>query len=191
MDVRFVVLSSAGQERPYPVRLPIIVGRSEEAKFRFKNDSVSRRHCEFFVQDDVLFVRDLGSTNGTLLDKHSIAADDATPVPSGSIVRVGNMAFRVEYDSAADPLAESHADSDTPSAAEDAEAAAAEQSEQSEQAEPGESETADGQEGPQTAFVGLAAAEEPAAEGFAWPTEPEAAAPPDDENLNDFFKSLS
>ncbi len=188
MDVRFVVLSSAGQERPYPVRLPIIVGRSDEAKFRFKNDSVSRRHCEFFLQDDVIFVRDLGSTNGTLLDKQSLAADDATPVPSGSVVRVGTMAFRVEYDSAAEPLAESHAGSDTLPPAEDAEAAAAEQSEQG---EPGESETADGQEGPQTAFVGLPATDEPVADGLAWPAEPEAAAPPDDENLNDFFKSLS
>jgi|LakMenEpi03Aug12_release.lakeMendotaPanAssembly.Ray.scaffolds.fasta_scaffold287175_2 predicted component of type VI protein secretion system len=191
MDVRFVVLSSAGQERPYPVRLPIVVGRSDEAKFRFKNDSVSRRHCEFFIQDDVIFVRDLGSTNGTLLDQQSIAGDDATPVPSGSVVRVGNMAFRVEYGSAADPLVEPHAGSDTLRLAENAEAPAAEPSEPAEPAESGESETADGQEGPQTAFVGLAAAEEPAAEGFAWPAEPEAAAPPDDENLNDFFKSLS
>lgn len=191
MDVRFVVLSSAGQERPYPVRLPIIVGRSDEAKFRFKNDSVSRRHCELFIQDDVVFVRDLGSTNGTLLDKQSIAGDEATEVPSGSVVRVGNMAFRVEYGPAADPQAEANAGSDTLPLPEDSEAAVAEQSEPVEQAEPGASETADVQEGPQTAFVGLAAAEEPAAEGVAWPTEPEAAAPPDDENLNDFFKSLS
>ena len=163
MDVRFVVVSPPSQQRAVAVRLPILVGRAEDAKFRIQQDSVSRRHCEFFVKDDTVFVRDLGSTNGTLLDDEAIAASVATRVAPGSIVRIGGVAFRVEYDSAtvtqrerpaaddtvpmpADPV--SSANDDTPAAAPD--------------------------------------------DGVGWPSGDEAAPPPAaDDNLNDFFKSLS
>jgi pSer/pThr/pTyr-binding forkhead associated (FHA) protein len=183
MDVSFVVLTAAGQKRGYPVRLPIIVGRSEEAKFRFTNDSVSRRHCEFFIEDDVVFVRDLGSTNGTLLDRTPLQAGEATAVSSGSVVHVGSVAFRVEYDAAAAPQEDqTPAGSDTVplSTGNDAAAAATQEAD-----DPGAAEE------PQTAFAGLPDTDEPVAEDGGWPTEPEAAAPPDDDNLNDFFKSLS
>jgi predicted component of type VI protein secretion system len=183
MDVSFVVLSAAGQKRGYSVRLPIIVGRSDEAKFRFTNDSVSRRHCEFFIEDDVVFVRDLGSTNGTLLDRRPLVADEATAVPTGSVVHVGSVAFRVEYDAVAAPREEqSPAGSDTVPLAEGDDPAATATHDAD---DPGAAEE------PQTAFAGLTAAEEPVTEDGGWPTEPEAATPPDDENLNDFFKSLS
>lgn len=183
MDVRFVVLSADGKKIAKKVpRLPIVVGRSEEAKFRFKSDSVSRRHCEFFVEGDVVFVRDLGSTNGTLLDRTPLTAGEATAVPPGSVVIVGSVAFQVEYDAAAAPqVGETPPDTDTvPTAPADDVAAAA----------PTETVDDDADE-QQTGFAGLAAAAEPAPEGLDWPTESAASAPPDDENLNDFFKSLS
>ena len=77
MDVRFVVVSPASLKRSVAVRLPILVGRSDEARFRLRQDSVSRRHCEFFIEDDAVHVRDLGSTNGTFLDGKEIAAETA------------------------------------------------------------------------------------------------------------------
>ena len=98
MEVRFVVVSPASQQRSISVRLPILVGRSEEAKFRIPKDSVSRRHCECFIEDGAVFVRDLGSTNGTVLDGELLPAHVATRVPNGATVRVGSVAFRVEYE---------------------------------------------------------------------------------------------
>ena len=97
MDVRFVIVSPASKRQSIPVRLPILAGRSEEAKFRIQQDSVSRRHCEFFLKDDAVYVRDMGSTNGTLLDDESIPASVPTRVKPGGIVRIGSVAFRVEY----------------------------------------------------------------------------------------------
>ena len=185
MEVRFVVLSSSGQDRVVPMRLPVIVGRGEEAKLRLQKDSVSRRHCEFFIKDDVVYVRDLGSTNGTLLEREQIPASVATAVPAGAVVNVGGVAFRVEYESAAAPAVKHPAEHDTlpldvMPAADDAAPPA------------GEAGDAAGDEaGPATMFAGLSA-EEPANEGVAWLPEGEAEPPPaDDDNLNDFFKSLS
>ena len=189
MEVRFVVLSPSSANRVVPVRLPILVGRGDEARFRIQKDSVSRRHCEFFLEHDVVHVRDLGSTNGTLLGKELIPVSVATAVPPGTVVNVGGVTFRVEYDSAIASPTDKADDNDTlPLAVDQAEAA-------------GPAPTIDAPEvvsvdepaaGPATAFAGLPVADEPAAEGFGFLPEADQPAPPaDDENLDDFFKSLS
>jgi predicted component of type VI protein secretion system len=103
MKVQFVIVSPASRKAVHAVRLPVLVGRGDEAKFRVQQDSVSRRHCEFFVKDEAVFVRDLGSTNGTLVNGERITSSVATPVSPGSEIRVGGIVFRVDYESAAAP----------------------------------------------------------------------------------------
>jgi predicted component of type VI protein secretion system len=186
MDVRFVVIAPASVKRSVTVRLPILVGRSDEARFRLRQDSVSRRHCEFFIEDDAVHVRDLGSTNGTFLDGAEIAADTATVVPPGAVVQVGGMAFRVDYESAA----RGSTDDDTVplAAVEEAEAAEAEAAEAAEAEEAEESGEA---AGAGTDFAAIDPAEQPSADGLEWPTDEAAAPPAADEKLDDFFRSLS
>lgn len=99
MNVRFVVTKPAAKAKTFPVRLPILVGRSEEAKFRIQQDRVSRKHCEFFEQDGRVYLRDLGSTNGTLLDGELVETSVKIPLESGAVVKVGSLEFRVEFDS--------------------------------------------------------------------------------------------
>jgi predicted component of type VI protein secretion system len=99
MIAHFVVVAPPARCASYAVRLPILVGRSREAKFRIQQDRVSRRHCEFTVEDGVVQLRDLGSRNGTLLGGRPVAAETPVPVPPGAVVRVGSIEFRIEYDS--------------------------------------------------------------------------------------------
>jgi len=98
MNVRFVVIAPESKKGTFTVKLPIVVGRSEEAKFRIQQDRVSRKHCEFFDQEGVVYLRDLGSTNGTFLGDEQVPASVKTQITSGAVVRVGGLAFRVEYD---------------------------------------------------------------------------------------------
>jgi predicted component of type VI protein secretion system len=98
MNARFVVIAPESKKGTFTVKLPIVVGRGEEAKFRIQQDRVSRKHCEFFGQDGVVYLRDLGSTNGTFLEDEQVPASEKTPITSGAVVRVGGLAFRVEYD---------------------------------------------------------------------------------------------
>ncbi len=98
MNVRFVVVAPESKKGTFTVKLPIVIGRSEEAKFRIQQDRVSRKHCEFLGQDGIVYLRDLGSTNGTFLDDEQVPASEKTIIKSGAVVRVGGLAFRVEYD---------------------------------------------------------------------------------------------
>lgn len=98
MIAHFVVVAPPARCASYAVRLPILVGRCREAKFRIQQDRVSRRHCEFTVEDGVVVLRDLGSRNGTLLGGRPVTAETPVPVPPGAVVRVGSIEFRIEYD---------------------------------------------------------------------------------------------
>lgn len=169
MDVRFVIMSPASRKAAHAVRLPVLVGRSDEAKFRVQQDSVSRRHCELFLQDDAVFVRDLGSTNGTLINGERIAASTATVVPPGAQIRVGGVVFRVEYEPTACAAAEERGDDTVPMAVVDR---------TSESPEPDAEPQPDAEPATESAgfnFLGGAAA------------EPESGG---DDQLDDFFKSL-
>jgi hypothetical protein len=97
MVVRFHVVSPVEKKRTFTVRLPILLGRGEEAKFRIQHDRVSRKHCEFFERQGQVYVRDLGSTNGTFLNDEQVPVSTKTVVPPGGIVRVGGLSFAVEY----------------------------------------------------------------------------------------------
>lgn len=98
MVVRFHVVSPAAKQRTFTVRLPILLGRGEEAKFRIQHDLVSRKHCEFFERHGQVYVRDLGSTNGTFVNDEQVPVSTKTSVPPGALVRVGGLSFKVEYE---------------------------------------------------------------------------------------------
>jgi pSer/pThr/pTyr-binding forkhead associated (FHA) protein len=174
MDVRFVIVAPATKRQSIPVRLPILAGRSEEAKFRIQQDSVSRRHCEFFLKDDAVFVRDMGSTNGTLLDDELIPASVPTRVKPGSIVRIGSVAFRVDYTSPAEGKRTAADDAPPPTRVED--------TVPMDDADPSEPVIGTATEEPPACAEQDVPALEPAAD-----EEPDK---PDDEELGNFFKSL-
>jgi predicted component of type VI protein secretion system len=105
MIVRLVVIAPTTHASARDVELPVLIGRADEAKFRIRDDRISRRHCELTFEDDVVRIRDLGSTNGTFLDDEQIERNAPVEVPPNAIVRVGSCKFRVEYESPAEKTA--------------------------------------------------------------------------------------
>jgi hypothetical protein len=63
------------------------IGRGVEADIQIDDTSVSRLHCAIVLGTDVL-IRDLGSTNGTIVDGTRITE---SILRSGSIVKIGNI----------------------------------------------------------------------------------------------------
>jgi hypothetical protein len=72
----------------------LVIGRGTDADIRINDPGVSRQHVEFAVSDDSdaerglrLTVRDLGSTNGMLIDGHRATS---VRVRDGSVVKIGH-----------------------------------------------------------------------------------------------------
>jgi hypothetical protein len=65
----------------------ITMGRANDATLVLNDDYASTYHARIFPQDGQWLVEDLGSTNGTYLDRQKVARP--TPVPVGVPIRVG------------------------------------------------------------------------------------------------------
>lgn len=80
----------------HPIQIPgLVIGRGTEADVRINDPGVSRRHIEFTVVPGAelrIEVRDLGSTNGMLVDGHRITK---TGVRDGTQVKIGNTTMTV------------------------------------------------------------------------------------------------
>lgn len=72
--------------------LPLVLGRDELAGIRLTNVLASRRHCEVFHEGDALWIRDLNSMNGTLVNEEPI---HERHLRTGDEVRIGLTTFRV------------------------------------------------------------------------------------------------
>ncbi len=70
--LQFVTGKYAGEEFPLPPGRHYVVGRSSEADLVLADDVVSRKHARFFHARDRIWVRDLGSRNGTYVNGGAI-----------------------------------------------------------------------------------------------------------------------
>ncbi len=77
------------------VRGPVIVGRSPGADIVIGAGYVSARHARFSLMGQNLFVEDLGSTNGTMVNKQLITAP--TALKNNDVVTVGDVSIRVRH----------------------------------------------------------------------------------------------
>jgi hypothetical protein len=71
--------------------LGIKIGRTPPADVVLADGKVSRSHCELVIKDDLLYVTDLKSTNGTFVDGKRV--DGSAILPVGATLTVGRFAL--------------------------------------------------------------------------------------------------
>ncbi|MCT9931765.1 FHA domain-containing protein [Planotetraspora sp. A-T 1434] len=72
---------------------PITIGRANDATLVLSDDYASSRHARLFPQDGQWIVEDLGSTNGTYLERSKVTRP--TPVPLGVPIRIGKTVIEL------------------------------------------------------------------------------------------------
>ncbi|MBK8251238.1 MAG: sigma 54-interacting transcriptional regulator [Polyangiaceae bacterium] len=71
-----------------PTRGVVTVGRSEDCEVRIDHPSLSRRHACIEI-DNGIWIRELGSTNGTRLGGRRLRPEERVPLPPGELVEIG------------------------------------------------------------------------------------------------------
>jgi|SRR5450755_452093 pSer/pThr/pTyr-binding forkhead associated (FHA) protein len=71
----------------------ITLGRANDATLVLDDDYASSRHARIFPQDGQWIVEDLGSTNGTYLDRQKVTRP--MPVPAGVPIRIGKTVLEL------------------------------------------------------------------------------------------------
>ncbi len=79
-----------------------LIGRGQGAQIDLPDDLVSRRHCQIEVNGDMYLVRDLGSSNGTLVNGTRITH---AALNDGDRLQVGSTVFRFAGNARCDSLA--------------------------------------------------------------------------------------
>lgn len=76
-----------------PTAGPALLGQAPLCALRISDPAVSRRHLEIVVAQGLLFVHDLGSRNGTLINDLVVVA---ARLRGGELIHVGDTTLRVE-----------------------------------------------------------------------------------------------
>jgi len=87
----------------------VVVGRVQGNDLMLPKGNVSKRHAKLLIRDNLFFVSDLHSTNGTYVNGRKIAQD--TPVREGDKIYIGDFVLRLESVSIS-PAQESTTDDD-------------------------------------------------------------------------------
>jgi len=71
---------------------PLIIGREISFGLSLHDSSISRKHCKIDYQDDNFIITDLGSSNGTYINKKKVSN---AILKNGDKIKVGNFLFEV------------------------------------------------------------------------------------------------
>lgn len=93
----FLVLRDTGRPNvmfKVPIRDTVRIGRKEADIVVDYDKYVSARQCEIIKRGELLYIKDLGSANGTFYENVRIY-DQETPIVSGGTIRIGQSTFTV------------------------------------------------------------------------------------------------
>jgi pSer/pThr/pTyr-binding forkhead associated (FHA) protein len=98
-ELIFLTTKLQGKRLTLPAGKEIVIGREPGCQLMLPSTLISRRHCELKQAPEGIWVRDLGSQNGTYVNDVAIASP--TLLRPGDVLRVGAASFEVQVSRAA------------------------------------------------------------------------------------------
>ena len=86
------VIQGEHEGKKFHINGSMTFGRSVKCELCFSDQELSRRHCEFFLKDDVLEVKDLASANGLLVNQQKVTTAVLQP---GDQLKMGSVSLLV------------------------------------------------------------------------------------------------
>lgn len=80
------------KNRQYPINDKMVLGRSPDCDLSFSFDQLSRQHVTFKILKGDLYVKDMGSSNGTQVNGRKV---DQVKLNGGDILSFGPLSFNV------------------------------------------------------------------------------------------------
>lgn len=88
----YVHLPAESRPREYVLgKLPLLIGRDPKADISLPGSALSRQHARLEVHRGRFYLRDLGSTNGTLVDGLALAGGAVEIRPGQEILLAGEV----------------------------------------------------------------------------------------------------
>ncbi|HYE62675.1 MAG TPA: FHA domain-containing protein [Phycisphaerales bacterium] len=95
MNASLVLVREDGKQQEVPLKRQAIVGRQTDCTIRIPDSGISRHHCELTLGDGKVMLRDLGSSNGTYVNRVKVTQAE---LGAGDLISIGNLVFVVKID---------------------------------------------------------------------------------------------
>ena len=99
-EIVLTVIGDAVHARTYSVPFlgSVVIGRSSGKGVLtiLGDEHISGKHCEIFARADRFMIRDLNSTNGTIVNGATISVDHPVTIDDGNIIIIGVTQLRVK-----------------------------------------------------------------------------------------------
>lgn len=86
--------AATGQTKTLQIQNECHIGRKSDNDFVIDSPKVSGRHCILYIEDGVVYVEDLGSTNGTKLNGSLV--HEKKQLRTGDILVIANKTYQLE-----------------------------------------------------------------------------------------------
>jgi len=96
LNAKLVVVGGDAKAKEISLKLPTVIGRGKDVTLTLPHALVSRKHTEISEKDGWLFVKDLGSLNGTYVNNRRIKEEQKL-LPN-HLLTLGNVTFRAVYE---------------------------------------------------------------------------------------------
>ena len=98
MKVSLVVASGAHEGKVIAITgSQFLIGRDSQCNLRPASQAISKQHCGILVRNGQVFVKDYGSTNGTLVNDELVKGIEVV-VDDGASVKLGPLDFKVRIE---------------------------------------------------------------------------------------------
>jgi len=96
LKAKLVIVGGRAKTKEIRLKLPTTIGRGKEADLTIPHALVSRSHSKLFERDGQLYVKDLGSLNGTFVDNKRIESEQI--IAPNQLLTLGDITFRAVYE---------------------------------------------------------------------------------------------
>ena len=98
MKVTLVVAAGAHQGKTIAITGgQFLIGRDPECQLRPASQAISKKHCGVLIRDGKVYVRDYGSTNGTLVND-TLLQDEELAVANNDSLKIGPLDFTLRIE---------------------------------------------------------------------------------------------
>lgn len=77
--------------------VPLVIGRADDCDLKLTDGLISRHHSEIHISSDLLWIRDLESTNGTYVNRNKV--ENAQLLVPNDTISIGKHKFKVKTNS--------------------------------------------------------------------------------------------
>lgn len=95
--MKIVLVVASGVHTGKEIAVPgtqFVIGRDEGCNLRPASPAISKRHCSIYVKDNDVYIQDLGSTNGTIVNDAAVSGEQR--LVTGDRVKVGPLDFTMK-----------------------------------------------------------------------------------------------